>query len=234
MVCSLIHYKEWDSNFFEKKIFDLDVKQSKSLSLAYLDSLCDEIIQAKISAKDTEKLDELQQLGFLIAETEMCFEKLLLEFECSNLNSKIELADLNDIVAVTSLASQAFAFSRFRSPWYKTDDSARFYSEWAKNAILARHDDLCLKMEDEQSRLVGFVTGKLLDKETTRIGLICTDKLVRGKKVGFNLLAAIENWSRVQGASKILVNTQGSNLRACNFYLQNGYRLREINYWLYR
>lgn len=228
-----LSYKEWDSQFFGRPIFDLNTKVLDSLSLADFIDVEQALIQAKISASNMSLLDQLQSLNFLFAESEMVFEKSLYSIE--NTEIKAWPAEFADLETVMQLAAKAFRFSRFRTPWFDQNASSDFYAEWAKNAILEKHDDLCLKIEDSSNKsLLGFVTGKLIDTETARIGLIGITELMRGQKLGASLLAAIENWALNQGATKILVSTQGSNVQACSFYLKNNYQVKEINYWLYK
>lgn len=51
----------------------------------------------------------------------------------------------------------------------------------------------------------------------------------RGNGAGSALLSAAENWARSRGATSVDVETQNTNVPACRFYLQHGYRLQSQN-----
>ena len=229
---SPFQYKPWDSEFFNQNIFELDIHDAYHLTIDHVRQSKNTLIQVKVPVENLLLLDKLQSFNFQIVETEMYFEKQLMPISTTNLPEKV--AVLDDLEAVMKLAAHAFTYSRFRPSWFKQDDSSRFYSEWAKNAILKKYDDICFKIEeDSTSELFGFITGKKINAIFVKIGLICVSEIKRGKKIGADLLRMIENWSVAEGMSKIAVATQGSNLMAVSFYLRNGYQLKGINYWMY-
>jgi len=226
-------YKKWDSDFFNKAIYDLPVEQVGELLSDDFTGMQEAIIQIKIPADQFALLDKVQSLGFKFVESEVDFSKKIVETR--SVPGMINMAALEEIPAIMDLAVQAFSYSRFRAPWFQPDDSARFYAQWAKNAVLKIHDDICLKIANKQDdEMTGFVTGKRLEETVIRIGLICVAPRYRGQKMGLQLLQAIEQWSLEQGADTIRVATQGSNLAACAFYISNGYTINAVNYWFYR
>ena len=227
------NYKKWDSDFFNKAIFDLAVEQVDELRCGDFTGMQEAMIQIKIPATHTALLDKVQSLGFKFIESEVDFSKQIIETRSAP--SMINLAASEEIPVIMELAAQAFSFSRFRTPWFQPGDSARFYAQWAKNAVLKIHDDICLKIANKQDdEISGFVTGKRLENAVTRIGLICVTQRYRGQKMGLQLLNSIEQWSLEQGADTIRVATQGSNVAACAFYISHGYAINAINYWFYR
>ena len=83
-------------------------------------------VQAKIPADRADLLDALQQHGFQLVEGEVDLSITLTRHDASG----AEIAMEQDIPALRQMAAQAFAQSRFRAPWYRPDDSGRFYAQW--------------------------------------------------------------------------------------------------------
>ncbi len=231
----LLEYKEWDSVFFKQAIYSLDAKCVHELSKETFDVISSGLIQVKIPADMIHALDWLQQLGFMFVESEISFIKECLGNKPSRSELNVLIAQLDDIAEIQELVARSFAHSRFRSPWFKKLDSAQFYAEWSRKAVLQQYDDICLKIENPlDNTIYGIVSGKLISEHEARIGLICVSDAWQGKNIGAALLLAIENWAFSLGIKKIHVVTQGSNQRACCFYLHNNYELKAVNYWFYK
>lgn len=230
-----LEYKEWDSAFFKQDIYAIDHNHLLRLSDEELFiALKGGIIQIKIEASSIDSIDKLQKLGFSFVESEVSFSKKVSELSHS-IDDRIQPALCCDIDEIQAMAAKAFTQSRFRYPWFKKTDSSRFYAEWAKKAVLHQYDDLCLKIVSSSDNTIsGIITAKLLGSNKARIGLICVSEGAQGKNLGAALLNAVEDYVRVHGVKKIQVATQGSNQRACSFYLRNNYQLDAINYWFYK
>ena len=223
----------WESNFFEKNIYSLDVGQIPHQGV--FDPLYDgALIQVKVSATQLHLVDKLHDLGFQWVESELFFSK---QIDQNNpLEERLLHAGFDDEDAVAEIASQALVHSRFREPWFEKGAAGRFYGQWAKNAIHGQYDDVCLKIQSEMSNeLMGFVTAKINhSSKAARIGLIAVANAFHNKKCGSTLLRQIESWAKTKGLATIDVATQGSNLRAAQFYLKNAFQMTAIQYWFYR
>lgn len=90
-------------------------------------------VQARIPADRADLLDALQQQGFQLVEGEVDLSITLARHDSPG----AEVATEQDIPALRQMAAQAFARSRFRAPWYASDDSGRFYAQWVENAVKA-------------------------------------------------------------------------------------------------
>lgn len=234
--CDLLEYKQWDSDFFNQAIYNIKSSCINELKELTFDDVSNALIQIKIPSHALDLLDWAQQKGFVFIESEMSFKRHCMERESSLFELGMpEIALIDDITKIKELASHTFTYSRFRQPWFKTSDASTFYAEWSRKAVLQQYDDVCLKIENPVDKSIyGIVTAKRLNEQDACIGLICIAKPYQGKNIGSMLLAAIENWSFTQGIKNLYVATQGSNQRACLFYLRNQYQLHAINYWLYK
>lgn len=181
-------------------------------------------IQAKIPAHRTDWLDGLQQLGFQLVEGEV---DLVLSVGTQNANIHVDIAQPEDIPALRQAASQVFTQSRFRAPWYKPDDSGRFYAQWIENAVLGTFDHQCLMLHNREKRQ-GFVTLRQLNAGEARIGLLA------GQGLGEELMAAAQDWCRQRGLQTLRVATQVSNTAALRRYIKSGATIESTAFWFYR
>ncbi|MBJ9260282.1 dTDP-4-amino-4,6-dideoxy-D-galactose acyltransferase [Citrobacter amalonaticus] len=182
-------------------------------------------VQAKIPAADTAGLDALQQLGFALVEGEV---DLAVSVGEMGGQTGAEIAQLTDIPALRQLAAAAFAQSRFRTPWYAADASARFYAQWIENAVRGTFDHQCLVLRTSNGDIRGYVSLRELDEREARIGLLA------GRGAGEELMQAAIGWAQARGKTTLRVATQMGNTAALKRYIQSGANVESTAYWLYR
>ncbi|MEL6949439.1 MAG: GNAT family N-acetyltransferase [Pseudomonadota bacterium] len=221
--------RAWDSQFFGKSIGRLDPLDLASVDETTLDSFA--IVECKIPADQLHAIDLASERGFRLAETEVDFSSATrkLPFE----PRLPVLASPDDAESVRDVARISFGVSRFRRPFFSTDDSSRLYEVWAEKAIHGAFDDACL-IEKDDTELLGFVTLRSTGALVARIGLIAVSKNARGLGVGARLLAQARAWCLERGLETLSVATQGSNFRALNFYVGNGFHVAGLAYWYCR
>lgn len=182
-------------------------------------------VQAKIPAANSHELDGLQQLGFSLVEGEVDF---VLPVTCLSGNPGVQVAQPEDIPALRQLAGKAFAQSRFRTPWYPADASARFYAQWIENAVLGTFDHQCLIFRKPTGEIRGYVSLRELNATEARIGLLA------GRGVGAELMQAALCWAQARGKTTLRVATQMGNTAALKRYIHSGANVESTAYWLYR
>ncbi|NDO80739.1 dTDP-4-amino-4,6-dideoxy-D-galactose acyltransferase [Citrobacter sp. NCU1] len=182
-------------------------------------------VQAKISASCVDELDALQELGFSLVEGEV---DLALSVANVRDDGGAEVAQQADIPVLRQLASEAFAQSRFRAPWYAPDASARFYAQWIENAVLGTFDHQCLVLRETGDEIRGFVSLRELNDADARIGLLA------GRGAGAELMQAALSWAQSRGKTTLRVATQMGNTAALKRYIQSGANIESTAYWLYR
>jgi len=222
---------EWESDFFQLRSARL-VPDDSAVEITPQALAQYALVQAKVDADQTDMLDALSALGFRLAEgeTDVCVTVAPQDISLP----AGRLAVPEDIAEVVAIARQAFRLSRFRSPWYQPDDSARFYAMWAEKAVLGTFDHLCLWADDVQGNGSGFVTLRQLANGEARIGLLAVRPECQGRGVGKTLMAAAKQWCAGQGVTRLHVATQTGNLPALNLYLASGGKVTRSAYWLYR
>ncbi|WP_343554682.1 dTDP-4-amino-4,6-dideoxy-D-galactose acyltransferase [Pantoea sp.] len=219
---------KWENDFFGQNSARLELDGDLPLADALQQPYA--LWQAKVPAERIEVIDALSQQGFQLVEGEA---DLSIPIKHTERQAGVRIAREAQIPALREAAAQAFSQSRFRAPWFDATDSARFYAQWAENAIRGTFDNQCLVACDEQGALQGFVSMREVDGDM-RIGLLAVLPGAQGKGVGQRLLLAAADWGRVRQLSQLRVATQLSNLTAMRLYLRSGARLESTAYWFYR
>ncbi|WP_370553856.1 dTDP-4-amino-4,6-dideoxy-D-galactose acyltransferase [Edwardsiella tarda] len=220
----------WESAFFALHTGRLSFcDQAPSLQAAACDAY--QLVQAKVPADDLACCDALYALGFRLAEGEVDF---VLSPQAAAPSGRQRPAQADDCLWLRALAREAFALSRFRTPWYQPQDSGRFYAEWVEKAVYGTFDHACLLALDDTGAPQGFVTLRALDAGEARIGLLAVDRAASRRGVGRRLVAQAQAWCHAQQLSRLSVATQVGNLAAQRLYLGCGARVDATAYWLYR
>ena len=218
----------WESDFFG--LNSARVMLDGGISLAEALQQPDTLWQAKVPAERLEVIDALSQQGFQLVEGEA---DLALNIKRTERQVGVRIAREAQIPALREAASQAFRLSRFRAPWFKPEDSGRFYAQWIENAVRGTFDHQCLVASDESGALQGFVSMREVEGDA-RIGLLAVLPHAQGQGIGQRLLLAAADWGRVRQLERLRVATQLSNLTAMRLYLRSGARLESTAYWFYR
>ncbi|WP_370548030.1 dTDP-4-amino-4,6-dideoxy-D-galactose acyltransferase [Edwardsiella tarda] len=220
----------WESAFFALHTGRLSFcDQAPPLQAAACDAY--QLVQAKVPADDLACCDALYALGFRLAEGEVDF---VLSPQAAAPSGRQRPAQADDCLWLRALAREAFALSRFRTPWYQPQDSGRFYAEWVEKAVYGTFDHACLLALDDTGAPQGFVTLRALDAGEARIGLLAVDRAASRRGVGRRLVAQAQAWCHAQQLSRLFVATQVGNLAAQRLYLGCGARVDATAYWLYR
>lgn len=214
---------DWESQFFSLPTAIVRLADDAPL-LAADDLAAWQRVQAKIPAIRADWLDALQQQGFRLVEGEVDLAIAVTQHACPG----AEIATEQDIPALRQLAAQAFAQSRFRTPWYAPDDSGRFYAQWIENAVKGSFDHLCLVFRAPDGAIQGFVSLRKLNDTEARIGLLA------GRGMGERLMQAALCWAQQQQLSTLRVATQMGNTAALKRYIASGGNIETTAYWLYR
>lgn len=218
MKIPVFNYKKlpWDSDFFQKEIYQVDATENYMLSTK---DILD--IQKKrnrffylISKKEQSKLAD-----FLI-DDKVYFKKMVSNPPATKItfyNSKTDL-----MPKLLELAFDAGKYSRFRIDPILGVKFREMYALWLQKSLSGELADFVL-VERKKDSLLGFVTLKE-EKSSFTIGLIAVSTESRGLGIGRKLLAQCENLALEKNIKSIVVPTQRENKQACSFYLKSGYK----------
>lgn len=228
-------FKTWESSFFKRSIFDFNLNLQFDIDAGVKDFWPkNSLITAKVKSSDYFSLDLVNNLGFDFCEGDVVFEK-----DISDVIPLYQEGDFLKYLAVggsieelKTIINGLYLNSRFRDPWFTLFERESFYKLWIENAVLSKFDDCCLILKNGSS-IVGFVTLRIRNNEGI-IGLIGVKSTCQGQGIGKKLLQLVDTYCANNGAKKIIVSTQASNVSAVKLYHKNGYNLSNISYWFYK
>ncbi|QTF06721.1 dTDP-4-amino-4,6-dideoxy-D-galactose acyltransferase [Brenneria izadpanahii] len=224
---------DWESRFFNLASGKLNFSPAApALTPERLNDFA--LTQAKIAADNMPLADALADFGFRLAEGEVDLCLSLADAPAADVPLQPRIAGGGDIPALRAAAAQVFALSRFRAPWYRPEDSGRFYAQWVENAVRGTFDHQCLLLESAAGQPLGWVTLRQLNESEARIGLLAAWPGATARGIGARLMSVAEAWCRRQGVQRLWVATQAGNVAALRLYLRRGARVESTAYWLYR
>lgn len=221
----------WESEFFHLTSGKLQFDDAAPLvNEAELAAFA--LLQAKIPAQRLDLADALAGLGFRLVEGEVDLS-LMIGMKSDSL-SAVRIAQAEDIPLLRTVAAGVFAASRFRQPWYRQQDSGRFYATWIEKAVLGTFDHQCLLVLGNDGQPEGFISLRDIGQQEARIGLLAVFPDAQGKGVGSRLMAAAIAWCQQQRLQRLRIATQIANLAALRLYQRHGAIIESTAYWFYR
>jgi dTDP-4-amino-4,6-dideoxy-D-galactose acyltransferase len=217
----MIKKMEWDSDFFNLSVGQLDFKEcNNALNAADFDLLY---------VASLEDFD-LKIKGFKssFSEQKIKFYKELKEAQ--QLSADVSsFKDTDDIQKVYALAFESGKHSRFLlDKKFRPEKFKELYKLWIDNSVSKNFaDDVLLYKYGRKT--VGLLTYKTIEKNSF-VGLIAVSSQHQGKGIGRIMLQHLETVLYQNGIHSLTIPTQGANQQACIFYIKLGYSILENTY----
>lgn len=231
----MIKILEWDSEHFGFNIAELGITTPvKDLGFVerFVKSNDVDFLQARCEICDVNLIQLLETHGFHFADLRIEYILKSNPLLCDNKDG-FHLADDNDIPALRTIARTLTANSRYFGSGFDEDKIDRLYEIWLEKSVAGKFDDLCVKIGDG-SVPIGFSTVRFIDKKRARIGIIGVDVRYRNMGIGSKLMNAVFGVMKHNKLEMLEVATQGRNVPAQNFYIKNGFRIKNIQSWYYK
>jgi len=221
---------DWDSQFFNLEVAELNLEKELILDESYLDY---DLLYVK-QEKEFELVIPSFEKTFL--ETKIVFSKKI--ENVNNVSDDENVFLLNEvnysISTIYDLAYESGKFSRFKLDTnFKENDFKSLYKTWVDNSLNGLFaDDVFVYLQKDD--ILGFVTFKL-NENFASIGLIAVNPDLQGKGVGTALINAVEKKIYSSGIYELRIPTQYQNELACKFYSKKGYKILDKtiikHYW---
>jgi GNAT superfamily N-acetyltransferase len=222
---------DWDSDFFNIKIGQLNLINKEDLDLLILNVEFD-----LVYVNSSFSLRELEKVAY--SGTKVVYKK---ELKSSEIDSYQTTAIINvdsDYFSkyekeLSELAYLSGHQSRFyQDPLFKESDFKKLYDKWLENALNKTHDNVFLVYHDGLiNKPVALLTGKVNKVDlNTKVGLIAVHESQQGKGLGKKMLSAFEQIGKTSNCNNIIIPTQKENLGACRFYEASGYQSSQTQF----
>jgi len=218
-------YLEWDSNFFNKKSFLLDIEKSNLISSINIKNeinkkLKDSFISVKLDTNlNYEIASFLQDCGFYYIDTEVVLEFSNTIKPKLNLrdNLKIEKLNINKNLPYEELGS-AFTLTRFHTDLNIDNSLADFlWINYIKNYKPSEDKYIFIAKINEE--ITGAILVNVNENIATLFFVVVLEKyrtLGIGKELIFNVINYFNGYV-------LRTETQIKNIKALNFYIKSGF-----------
>ncbi|MCG2722434.1 MAG: GNAT family N-acetyltransferase [Thermodesulfovibrionales bacterium] len=228
----MIKKRKWDSDFFGKKIGELEPDSESFRHIEfYLRKAREEKFQyilCRLKAMDTGHIRVLESLGFYLTDIGVTWaiqSKTYTVMVSPNNTVDIRIATPEDIRPLKKIAGTLFRTSRFyHDPFFSKSEAKNLYQTWIENSITGSAADIVFCISG-----TGFITCKKKNKSTGQIPLIGIKKDFQGKGMGKALIITALQWFSKQQIKSITVRTQFYNIGAINFYRKLGFSIKEYD-----
>tara|TARA_Y100000590_G_scaffold344798_1_gene394302 strand:- start:2607 stop:4271 length:1665 start_codon:yes stop_codon:yes gene_type:complete len=236
-----IDYLEWDTTFFEIKIYSLNTKSYRPSVKKKLDAIIkrDEIdlIYFLCPSKDKESIKYALDDGFIKVDKRVTYQverssflKIPAENNVIVKRSLIEHSDeISSIAANTEWTTRYVNDEKF--PKEKIKD---FYREWIMKSIIGDLDDMVFHLEYDEN-ILGFISIRKNGINSGSIGLVAISDEAQGKGYGQALAShAVEHLIYNLDCASVDVVTQDYNVGACKTYERIGFKVSEKSIWMHK
>lgn len=222
-------FLEWDSMFFEKKVYQLNIKNDFSEKDIEFLSTTDADLIYIIFDKMNEQIDFVcKELGAKLFDKKLTYEKILTT--PIDTSSSLKYNSVHQLTPdLESMVYLSGKFSRFQSDEHLKPLFKSLYLEWIQKSLTREIADDVIVAYDDLGIEVGFFT---ISKKNNvgNIGLIAVHENHQGKGIGRDLLLKAEEWYTAHGISKYNVVTQLNNIPACKLYEKNLCTVKSLKY----
>ena len=226
---------EWDSEFFNKKIFSLTLDQSnndvKKIDEILLNNNADVCYLKTKNEVNTNHLFHYESTYFnkinifRKRKSNTDFEKESHEIE--KYNAKSHNKYYENIIKLALLSGHKSRFCKDTK--FSNEQFIYLYKKWIDNTINKTFGDGIL-LYIHKNELAGMVTFSSKGS-VAKVGLIAAEKKFQGKGIGQKLVKSFENYYTYNDNIKYFeIVTQSDNIAASNLYIKKGYSLDEVTF----
>jgi ribosomal protein S18 acetylase RimI-like enzyme len=235
-LCQIV---EWDSRFFGLKIGRLNPARPSLLdveeSLRWAREHSARCLYALIDSDDPGCVRALEEQAFVRVDERVTLAAHTANRQDVRIPAGGELGVWNeeDIAALRTIASRNHTDSKYYAdghfPAAKCDE---LYAIWIENSChgFANH----VLVARQSGAPVGYITCHLRGSGRGQIGLLGVGEAGRGKGWGQALVRSSLNWFAGQGASDVIVVTQGRNAAAQALYQKCGFEICSEQWWFHK
>jgi dTDP-4-amino-4,6-dideoxy-D-galactose acyltransferase len=219
----------WDSDFFNKKIGRIELKNDyvnlvENLEKAFKQQY--DLVYV-FGDKNTDIPSEiLEKFNGKIVDRKITYTA---QIESLRTKSTVEIKefDKQNGSKLYDLAYLSGTHSRFRlDEGLSIENFKRLYREWIDKSVSYQIAKKVFVYENN-GQIKGMVTLGVKEK-TANIGLIAVDETLQGKGVGMSLIDACVQYCKTVTIATLDVPTQLDNAQACRFYEKCGFTEKSV------
>jgi dTDP-4-amino-4,6-dideoxy-D-galactose acyltransferase len=235
---SLCQYLSWDSEFFGKRIARIVPNTLGSAELesvvAWSNSENIDCLYFLANSNDSTSVRSAESLGFQLVDIRMTLERSLDEIGPRDNDTEIiRPARESDIPTLKAIAKISHHDSRFYYDNHFAEASCEgLYETWIEKSCRGYADAVFVCQLE--GKVVGYVSCQRSPSGTGEIGLLGVAPEAQGRQIGHRLVETAVRWSHQQNMDRVVVVTQGRNLRAQRLYQRCGFITQSLQLWYHK
>lgn len=236
--CQLL---EWDSRFFGRRIGRVQGRRLTVAGMPALEAWCREqrldclYLLADADHAETARLAADHHFQYVDARVTLETEMLPALGAATEqpADDLVRLGVPGDLPVLRPLARRLHRDSRFFfDNHFDPALSERMFEVWLEKSF--EKPAGCVLVAEWQGRPAGYLACHLPQPDTGQMDLLGVDESAQGRGLGGRLIAAAQRWFAARSVRRVLVVTQGRNLRAQRLYQRAGFVTRSMELWYHR
>lgn len=239
-----LHYKflEWDTNYFGVK--SGRVTLNDTMGIEEWKKISNVLKENDFNVIDNVNNDSINNFyisklsGAFVTDINFQFTKEI-DHEIKHVN-KFDISIQNKLPVnneILEISKNSYKHSRFfNDPYLNKDKAKDVYGHWVQSSFFNENKYFITCNLD--SKVAGYILFSIESKtNTTIIELISVKEIMKNIHIGTEMMLYLENYiyNNHKDIKYIRVGTQSNNINAINFYVGNGFRVKEIrsvyHYW---
>lgn len=235
---------EWDTNYFGVKSARITLKDK--INRNEWIKIRDLILRNEFIVIDNVNNDPINNffisnlLGVFLTDINFQFTKDI------NKNNNVKYIENHNIIVknymkynkeIVDISKNSYRYSRFfNDPFLDKSKAENIYSHWVESSFLNENKYFLYYYDD--SNILGYILFSIdIDNNKGIIELISVKENMKDRAIGTKMISYLENYlvNNFCSVNILQVGTQSNNTKAINFYIKNGFKVKELrsvyHYW---
>ena len=244
-ILQIIEHLEWDSNFFNKNIYNITSKCFSNRIKHQLNQLTEDrlidLVYFLCPAGDKRSIKNAIENGFIQVDQRLTYlvtaknYKNLKSNFTPRINFSIKKSMPEDASELGALAKKIKWTTRYTNDEnFDAKSIEKFYEEWVIKSIVGKLDDAVYHIRQNEE-ICGFISIKKMGINMGSIGLVGVSPDYQGKGIGVALSDFAVNYLiNSMDCAAVQVVTQETNIGACKTYEKIGFIPSDHSIWLHK
>lgn len=228
---------DWDTNYFGIKCARVTLREEISknewINIRNFIIENDFIVIDNINNNSTNNFFISNLLGAFLTDINFQFEKTLGNEinEILDINYKVVIKnnlEYND--EIVDISKNSYKYSRFfNDPFLNKNNSKNIYCHWVESSFLKENKFFLYILKNNE--ILGYILFNIDEKNKKAIiELISVKENYIGKNIGTKMIKELEKYLKnyYKDIEILQVGTQSNNIKAINFYVKNGFKVKEL------
>jgi dTDP-4-amino-4,6-dideoxy-D-galactose acyltransferase len=233
-------YLSWDSEFFGCRIARLLAARLSLNLVKQVEDWCSgnaiDCLYYLTEAGDEQSMRLAAAHDFGLVDIRMTLSRELGHGEpkpARTIAGLVRLVRPEDLPALRAIARKSHRDTRFYfDPHFPREKCNELYETWIEKSCASYADTVLVA--EYHGDAVGYISCKTQQPKVGQIGLLAIDGGAAGLGLGSALVAEALDWCRSQSHERVVVVTQGRNVRAQRCYQKSSFLTESVHLWYHR